>query len=43
MLVSFSITLISTILALYYFSPSIALVVLLAIGAYYIIDTAKTY
>ena len=43
MILAFILTLISTILAYHYLSPILALLVVLAIGAYLIIDTVKTY
>ncbi len=43
MLVAFSLTLISFILAFHYFSPIVALLVILAIGSFYIRDLARSY
>ena len=43
MLVVFFLTLTSFILAFHYFSPIVALGVILAIGAYYIKDLANSY
>ena len=42
MILAFTITLVSTILAYHYFSPILALLVILTIGSFYILGAVKT-